>query len=301
MSGGGSSSNNRSINVNNNNSNNTNNSNNVNSNSNNNNNFVSTAPSLARRLSKREERPDEGNECLGPGTEQARALLMGCKVRRAIASKSVQNKLRLRHDLYLLITDAEQEKSEVSYRAAWVESLYASLAKAQAECLAELNICLNGPLLVSGFQNRSKSAWRGWTKNLERMIGYRKLSQTPPERSLVGSTSLRAAPDLSQVLKKRRVGGGLAPISPGLDSDFGELRSQSFALTGSFEGFGELEGELPDHSLTVSITPTRAASECTPGMPFDRLSGTPVDFSPVFATGGYDCRTMCDQPTTQSQ
>mmetsp|Transcript_114421 Transcript_114421/g.201901 ORF Transcript_114421/g.201901 Transcript_114421/m.201901 type:complete len:621 (-) Transcript_114421:41-1903(-) len=111
---------------------------------------------------------------LGPGGARAAAVWRGCRVRRALASRNLQGKIQLRHDLYLLISDVESRgqlrpNGPLPARLApWVDVLYSGLARLQGEVLQEFNAVLDGHARMWGAA-RCPLIWRGWPRDLLRV------------------------------------------------------------------------------------------------------------------------------------
>jgi len=135
------------------------------------------------------------------------ALWSGYKVRRAFASRNVQGKIQLRHDLYLLISDVEGRshacpKSPMPQRLApWVDVLYSGLSRLQNEVFSEVDVLISGE--QSLWSNpRCSVIWRGWTRDLMRLpsLGFQQHCSPSlcSEHSLLATTAYQmCTPPLS--------------------------------------------------------------------------------------------------------
>lgn len=158
--------------------------------------IVSTTAKLQHRISEHGRGHNaviDVRTSLNPEFAKLAALWIGYKVRRAFASRNVQGKIQLRHDLYLLISDVEGRshtcpKSPLPQRLApWVDVLYSGLARLQGEVLSELDV------LISGEQSlwsspRCGMTWRGWSRDLVRLptLGFNPVCNEP---SLLATTA----------------------------------------------------------------------------------------------------------------
>jgi len=124
-----------------------------------------------------------------PCGQRLLAAWRGHRIRRALASRSTQTKLQLRHDVYLLITDVEAKgylRNAPTRHHAWVDTLYVSLSRLQHEVLQEFRSNIKG--LQRGI--RSSYRWHGWPNDLLRMPGLRLRPPSPAGSGEVSSSSI---------------------------------------------------------------------------------------------------------------
>jgi len=222
------------------------------------------AAAAAASASVVDARASDGS-ALGLGGECAAAFWYRYRMRRALESRTVQAKLQLRHDLYLLISDAEDKRGadgdQASRHGPWLDTLYMSLAKLQREALQELSDLSQGRTRLWGAA-RSPFSWHGWTSDLERMSAYALKCQSPlaSELSLLGSTTF-------QEPRSPQARGMLAPDSssagPRGSAAAARACSGRSLMTDPFDALGSslltVSSQTPS-SATESPLATRAKS-----------------------------------------
>lgn len=137
---------------------------------------------------------------LGQAGARVAALWRGYYVRRAISCRSLQMKIKLRHDLYLLISDVEaRQKSQARGQppqrlGPWVDVLYTGLGRLQREVLEGFESVVLGRAPLWGGA-RLPVTWLGWPCDLHRLprlaLRARELSLDCSEPSLIASTMLQ--------------------------------------------------------------------------------------------------------------
>lgn len=134
---------------------------------------------------------------LGDRGLRAAAVWRGYRVRRALACRTLQGKIQLRHDLYLLISDVESRgrlkpNGSLPQRLApWVDVLYAGLARLQGEVLKEFTALQEGRVRMWG-SARVSLIWRGWPRDLLRVPNSEKSERSSPQ-SFINESSLLAS------------------------------------------------------------------------------------------------------------
>lgn len=164
---------------------------------------LQTTPSVSdlhRRRSDWEWPDPRRGLSLGPGGARAAALWRGYYVRRAMSCRSLQMKIKLRHDLYLLISDVEARQQwqaggpPPQRLGPWVDVLYTGLGRLQNEVLEGFEAVLQGPAPLWGGA-RLPVSWLGWPRDLRRLarLPVRKRERSPAcsEPSLIASTMLQ--------------------------------------------------------------------------------------------------------------
>eukprot|EP00928_Gymnodinium_smaydae_P078559 TRINITY_DN6265_c0_g1_i1.p1 TRINITY_DN6265_c0_g1~~TRINITY_DN6265_c0_g1_i1.p1 ORF type:complete len:530 (-),score=73.34 TRINITY_DN6265_c0_g1_i1:66-1655(-) len=186
-------------------------------------------PRSASSASSSSVREPAAAEEASPGCRRLAALWRGWRVRRALASRAVQQKLRMRHELYQLILDAEgpstgtQDRRDA--RDPWMSSLYSEVERLRDEVLREFESALVARVATGGgtphaARSSATLAWRGWPRDLQRYpqlalkgmgtqataaasadasTGAGQLASFPSVRSLDGEAALRGNDATSDV------------------------------------------------------------------------------------------------------
>merc|ERR1719313_1983083 len=87
---------------------------------------------------------------IDPRFAAAAAIWAGFRVRRAMCGRELHGKLAERHELYLIILDAEEEAGVAQQRGPWVDVLYTGLARLRQEALEALRVALARRPSLSG-------------------------------------------------------------------------------------------------------------------------------------------------------
>lgn len=146
---------------------------------------------------ERAQAPAGGRACsVALVGERTLAVWRGYRLRRALQSRSLQTKIRLRHDLYLLISDVEGEARE---DLPWLDVLYGGLGRLQREVLQGLEL-----EAAPWGQARLPLQWLGWPRDLGRAR----------EASLLACTTLQACSPPSP-LRELDGSGGSGGSGPG--------------------------------------------------------------------------------------
>jgi len=153
----------------------------------------------------------------------------GCRVRRALGSRSIQAKLQLRHDLYLLISDVEARHAAVNDAQAscqrlapWVDVLYTGLGRLQCEVLQEMADMLEGRAPLWGAP-RCRLGWRGWPRDLHRVAVRCQQGLSRDQSLLPSETSLLAFTTMQNCSP---------PTSPNFQDTYGSIKSIEQSLLG---------------------------------------------------------------------
>lgn len=203
----------------------------------------------------------------------AHAYWQGYKVRRVLEVRDLQLKVRLRHGLYLVILDTEEEsfKGDQVRRGCragprrdlhpWLEVLYAELRRLQLEVLDTFTAVLQGwkPLWGSA---REQFLWQGWSHDLRR---FPALSLARP-RSDRSKAEIRECSKIDSDSEVSLLGSvHYQPCSPPQSPELGSWvarghRSPSASTHTSMWS----DDDMHDLPPTVSATGTPGVS---PGMP----------------------------------
>jgi len=170
---------------------------------------------------------------LGPSGPRAAAVWRGYRVRRAFARHELQANLKLRHDLFLLISDTEQKARSCRGRdlkrtSSWIEVLYTELARLQGEVLRELADVLKSKVPFFG-GGCSPISWRGWFQDLRRMPGLANVqcegSTLPEEAMLPEESTLPEESSLFACTTLQLCSPPTSPTVPHFESNAGSPRT----------------------------------------------------------------------------
>lgn len=239
---------------------------------------------------------------LGLAGARAAALWRGYYVRRAISCRSLQMKIKLRHDLYLLISDVErrqkwQGSGQPPQRLGpWVDVLYTGLGRLQHEVLEGFEAVLFGRTPLWGGA-RLPVVWLGWPCDLSRLprlaVKARELSVDGSEPSLIAATMLQTcSPPRSPVLDD---GGRFRADAVRIGHQDSMCQDPCQVTAGATAGSDVAAACLPQRrisgpsagSVSVCLSPS---SSCGPrevfAIPSDYEVLAPAPELPVFAAEG---------------